>query len=109
MDLKQYLKKNKISSFDFAKSIGYSRQMLSFYLCGTHEASDRMIRLIDMQTKGEVTSKDMKEYTVKKRRQKEKIEITKNRLANLEIAVKKNCCDGCKSKLHEMALIDSVS
>ena len=61
MKLKDYLYYNEISIQDFADNLEYSRTHLSQIVNGQSNPSKRLAKAIELQTKGQVTAKELLE------------------------------------------------
>lgn len=70
MDLEDYLKENDMWKAEFAKKIGVSPAAIYRYIDGTRRPSLAMASLIDKETKGKVTAKDLLDWYNKKKQEK---------------------------------------
>ncbi len=62
MTLREYLFKNRMTVIDFAKSIGYHRIHLSLVMSGKRNPKASMLKVIEMQTRGEVKASEVQEF-----------------------------------------------
>jgi len=75
MDLNQYLKKNKIGVYEFAKDIGISYALLFMIRKGKKKVPDYVAEKIENLTNGVVTKNDLVQNNTYMKKQKIKKEI----------------------------------
>lgn len=59
MELKLYLVKNRLTVKEFAEKIEYSRNQISGIVNGKLRPSNRLAKLIEQATNGEVTAEEL--------------------------------------------------
>lgn len=100
MNLEEYLYKKRMTTAEFARTIGYTPPAITMYLKGAAACSDKLARAIEFGTKKKVSFEDSKAYSLEaQKKRKATVTLRQQKNTGLIEEIKRRCCKKCKKEI----------